>query len=74
MLALSAAVGAGVGVIGTILTNLFLIGQRRAKTTRQIVQAQRVVIEDLREAYEKAAQNSGLNRWRDSPSHVGTPD
>ena len=68
---ISAAVGAGVGVLGTILANLFLVGQRRAEATYQIVQAQRIVIEDLRDAYEKMLQRpalSKLSKWSDCQS------
>ena len=52
VLGVTALAGAGLGVLGTILANLFAVGQRRAEATYQIVLAQRMVIEDLRAAYE----------------------
>ncbi len=63
MLGISAVAGAGLGVLGTILANLFLVGQRRAEATYQIVQAQRMVIEDLRAGYERVSQWPALSEW-----------
>ncbi len=71
VLVISAAVGAGVGVLGNNSCNLFLVGQRRAEATHQIVRAQRIVIEDLRDAYEKMLQRpalSKLSKWSDCQS------
>lgn len=65
---ISALAGAGSGVLGTILANLFLVGQRRAEATYQIVQAQRMVIEDLRAAYEIPWRPSTVSEWSGSES------
>ena len=67
LIAASAAAGAGVGVLGTVLTNLFLVGQRRAQATYQVVQAQHLVIKDLRAAYEGVLENPALKEWLNSP-------
>jgi len=56
VLGISAVAGVGLGILGTILANLFLVGQCRAEATYQIVQAQRMVIDDLRVAYERVSQ------------------
>ena len=63
VLGISAVAGAGLGVLGTILANLFLVGQRRPEATYQIVQAQRMVIDDLRAGYERVSQRPALSEW-----------
>lgn len=67
LVGISATAGAGLGVLGTILTNLFLLGRRRAETVYQTVQAQRIIIEDLYEAYERVSRRSALEEWSEAP-------
>lgn len=63
LVAISASVGAGIGILGTLLTNLFLVGQRRAAAVYRIVQAQRLVIEDLQAAYESGGRRPAVGDW-----------
>ncbi len=63
---ISAAAGAGLGIMGAPLTNLFLLGQRRAEAVYRTVQARRLIIEDLQAAYERISLHPTLGEWSES--------
>ena len=48
---------------GGIIRDLFSLRERRARTTRNLVDAQSVVIKDLSFAYELMARRPELRQW-----------